>query len=307
MKIDRDLLFQFEKGLDPQNLEESSIPAKIIGYGEISAIFEINGNKDIVYKRMPLFRSHEQAESYCKMYNEYCRHLIDAGIVLPEDETFVIQLPGRPVVLYIAQKKFPEDRLCHRLIHTLDKTSIANLIERIAVETMKVWNFNTSSGPSLELALDGQLSNWILMDQGADSVLYYIDTSTPLFRINQKEQLDPELLLKAMPAYLRWIIRLFFLDDVMNRYYNPKLVFTDLAGNLYKEQKPNLIPLAIQIINKHLYDHAPLLTKMDVEKYYKEDKLTWTLILAFRRFDRFLTTKLFRKRYEFILPGKIKR
>ncbi len=307
MKIDKDLLFQFEKGLNPQNLNVSSISATIIGYGEISAIFEIDGNKDIVYKRMPLFSSHEQAESYSQMYNEYCRHLTDAGINLPEDDTCIIHIPGRPVVLYIAQEKFPEDRLCHRLIHTLDETSVAILIERIVVETMKVWNFNASSGPSLELALDGQLSNWILMDDGADPVLYYIDTSTPLFRLNNKEQQDPELLLKSVPGLLLWMVRLFFLDDVMTRYYSPKLVFTDLAGNLYKEQKPNLIPLALQIINNHLSDAATPLTQKEVEKYYKEDKLIWTLILAFRRFDLFLLTKLFRKRYEFILPGKIKR
>ena len=44
-----------------------------------------------------------------------------------------------------------------------------------------------------------------------------------------------------------------------------------------------------------------------VEKYYKEDKLIWSLFLAFRKLDRWLKTVLFRKRYEFILPGKIKR
>jgi len=44
-----------------------------------------------------------------------------------------------------------------------------------------------------------------------------------------------------------------------------------------------------------------------VEKYYREDKFIWTLFLALRRMDRWLTTTIFRKRYEFILPGKIKR
>ncbi|HJL84873.1 MAG TPA: hypothetical protein QGG35_05660, partial [Candidatus Marinimicrobia bacterium] len=38
----------------------------------------------------------------------------------------------------------------------------------------------------------------------------------------------------------------------------------------------------------------------EIEKYYKEDKFIWTLFLAFRRFDRWLKTTIFRKRYEFI-------
>ncbi len=45
----------------------------------------------------------------------------------------------------------------------------------------------------------------------------------------------------------------------------------------------------------------------EVKKYYREDKLIWTLFLAFRRIDRWLTIKLLRKRYEYVLPGKIKR
>ena len=49
------------------------------------------------------------------------------------------------------------------------------------------------------------------------------------------------------------------------------------------------------------------LTVGEVEKYYREDKFIWALFLFLRRLDRWLTTKLLRKRYEFILPGKIKR
>lgn len=44
-----------------------------------------------------------------------------------------------------------------------------------------------------------------------------------------------------------------------------------------------------------------------VRAYTRRDKMIWTLFLAFRKFDRWMTTKIFRKRYEFILPGKIKR
>jgi hypothetical protein len=93
----------------------------------------------------------------------------------------------------------------------------------------------------------------------------------------------------------------------MNRYYDPRQVFIDIAANLYKEQRKDLIHEAIDVFNHHLTDREKPLTVADIEKYYREDKLIWTLFLTFRRMDCWLTTKLLRKRYEFILPGKIVR
>ena len=154
------------------------------------------------------------------------------------------------------------------------------------------------------MALDGQLSNWILTE---NNEILYIDTSTPLFKLNNIEQLNPELILKTAPSFLRWILRLFFLKDVMGRYYDHRLVYLDLIANLYKEQRPDLIPTAIEIINNYINVNEKPFDIKEVEKYYKEDKLIWTLFLAFRRFDKWLTTKILRRRYEFILPGKIKR
>ena len=49
------------------------------------------------------------------------------------------------------------------------------------------------------------------------------------------------------------------------------------------------------------------LSKSEVDRYYREDKLIWVVFSGLRRLDRFITTRLLWKRYEFILPGKIKR
>ncbi|MFO7559788.1 MAG: DUF6206 family protein [Desulfobacterales bacterium] len=307
MKTDPDLLFRFEKGLNPQNLESSSIQATCIGYGEISAIFVIEGNQDIAYKRLPLFKSRNEAEAYRLIYHEYCELLKKAGLRLPEDETSIVEVPGRPVVLYIAQRKLPGDRLCHNLLHTLDSDSIKVMIQEVVSETEKVWEFNRTYGPSLRLAIDGQLSNWAWIKENEDHLLYFIDTSTPLYRKEGVEKQNPELLLQSAPGFLRWMIRMFFLEDVMTRYYDPILVNTDLAGNLFKEQKPELVPLALEIINSSIRDNEKKITFKDIEKYYREDKLIWTLFLSFRKIDRWIKTALLGKRYEFILPGKIKR
>ena len=307
MNIDTELLHRFEKGLNPQQIERSGIPAQLLGYGEISAIFRIQGDDRMAFKRMPLFTERPAAEKYVDLYGEYCRLLEAAGLSLPATETAIIQVPGRPVVVYIAQERLPTDRFGHRLLKVLDEKSGLQLVEQVAREIAKVWHYNEASAPETELALDGQISNWVRQEERAGGGLIYIDTSTPLLRLKGVEQLDPESLLKSAPAFLRWILRWLFVDDVMNRYYDHRQVLIDIAANFYKEQCPELIPGAVDIFNKKLLAGQNPLTAADVDKYYREDKMIWRLFLAFRRADRFLTTKLWRRRYEFILPGKIER
>ena len=307
MNINEELLYQFEKGLNPQNLKGSLIPATILGFGEISTIFQIADHTDLAYKRMPLFSDRASAETYTSKYLQYCQFLTEAGLKLPEHGTCIIQVPDRPVSVYIVQRQFPLTRFSHKLIHTLDRKDTYLLIEQIVTETEKVRHFNHSRRPAIELALDGQVSNWVWLHGETGQQMIYIDTTTPLHRIEGKEQLDPELFLQSAPSFLRWIIRWLFLSDVMNRYYDPRSVYIDLTANLYKEQRQDLVPATIHIINRYVADDLEPLSVREVQNYYKEDKIIWTLFLTFRRLDRWISIKLFRRRYEFILPGKIKR
>jgi hypothetical protein len=306
INIDSDLLKKFEAGLDPQNLKDSSVPALILGFGEISTVFQIGGCADIAYKRMPLFKGIASAESYSEQFLEYCNLLAESGLKLPESGTEIIALPGRPVVLYIAQEILPPERFAHKLIHVLNPDETGKMMERILSRIELVWNFNRDKKPLLELALDGQLSNWVVPENRQEG-LYFVDTSTPLYRKNGFEQLDPELLLQSAPGFLRWMLRLFFLDDVMNRYYDKRQVCIDLAANLFKEQKPEMVPFAVEIMNRMFFGKEKPLSTGEIEKYYRTDRMIWALFLAFRRIDLFIKTKILMKRYEFILPGKIKR
>ena len=307
MLVDENLLHEFESGLDPQDLKNSPIPATIIGYGEISAIFQIADNSETAFKRLPLFSDCPSARRYTQHHDEYCHLLTKAGLNLPEHETVIIEPNDRPVAVYIAQKLIPPRRFGHRLIHESDRDNIYLLLETIVAEISKIWRYNRIHQPAVRLALDGQLSNWAWFDDQPRPAIYYIDTSTPLFCIDGIERLDPELFLKSAPAFLRWILRWLFLKDVIDRYYDQRQVYTDLAANLYKEQRPDLIPVAVTIINRQLGTDQKPLTVDEVDKYYREDKLIWSFYLSFRRIDRWLTTQIFRRRYEYILPGKIKR
>ena len=51
MKIDIDLLKEFERTIDTKQPEKGEIPIKILGYGEISLVFEIIGDpQQLAYK-----------------------------------------------------------------------------------------------------------------------------------------------------------------------------------------------------------------------------------------------------------------
>jgi hypothetical protein len=57
-------------------------------------------------------------------------------------------------------------------------------------------------------------------------------------------------------------------------------------------------------VNQYLKED---LTQKEIDKYYKEDKMLWTLFSILRKADRFIRVNILRKRYEFILPGAVKR
>ena len=256
---------------------------------------------------MPFFRDRASAEQYRANYIEYCRLLGDAGLTLPDTDTMILERAAGPVVFYIGQRIFPAERFGHGLIHDLGQGETGELMERIVGEIGKVWAFNRERRGEVELAIDGQLSNWVAVGAGSDAGLFYTDTSTPLYRIREQEQLDADLFIVNVPVFLRWVVRRFFLDGVMTRYYSPRKVFIDLAANLYKEQRPDLIPTALAVINDLLDDGRGPISVKEVRHYYREDRMIWSVFLALRRFDRWMQSNILGRPYDFILPGKIRR
>ncbi len=320
-QIDLELLRQFEHGLDPHHPERSAIPARVLGYGEISTVFSIeaDGLQDLAFKRLPIFYKPEEIVRYCSVYLEYNRLLEqEVGLhVASHGYAAFLSDTGRPV-FYIIQRQEPSQSIGHRALHILSYQGAISLFEALLRELHKVWDFNQRQN-RLTVALDGQISNWSIQGFTPDTPelsspvsLVYMDTSTPLFRVEGQEQLDPELFLRSAPSFLRWVLRLLFLEDVVNRYYDFHLVAVDAIANLYKEQRPDLVPGFVQAANAFFAGegvglNVSPITEREVHSYYQEDRLIWSLYLSMRRLDRFLHTRLLRREYPYILPGKIKR
>ncbi len=301
-KISTKYLGEFEKGLDVSKIGNSKIPAKIIGYGEISSIFRIDGFTGWIYKRLPLYDSKKQAEVYAATHELYVSLLKEAEIKLPDDFFKIVDGHSK-TVLYLAQQEIAKENLCQNKLHSQTDEENLKMLQKIFLEIKKVYQFNKKNISEIALSIDGQISNWAI-DGGK---LLYFDTSTPLFKLKGVEQMNPDLILSSAPKALVWMIKLFFLQDVMDRYYDIRLVYIDLIANLYKEQKVELIDFALEKANAILPNKIEKISRKEIDKYYKEDKFIWQLFLGLRRLDRWFTTKIFNKRYEFILPGKIKR
>jgi len=315
-----ELLETFEQGLDPRYPERSRIPTQVLGYGEISTVFtiQVQGLADLAFKRLPLFYDAGEVEQYRATYDEYNRLLQEEiGLNLPAHSCVDLVNGDRPI-LYIIQQQQPPASIGHRALHLLSHELVHILIRRTLREMRLVWDFNRRQD-RLQVALDGQISNWSI--QGfdpqsplvtLDTKLAYLDTSTPLFRVNGVEQLDPELFLRSAPSFLAWILRLFFVEDVVNRYYDFHRVAVDLVANFYKEQRPELVPGIIVEVNDFFAGEAAALgleplTEKEVLSYYREDALIWRLYLAMRRIDRTLRTQIMGREYPYILPGQITR
>ena len=316
---DYDYLAKCEAGIDPLDPENSKIPIHVLGYGEMSTVLTIDGgNSNLVYKRMPMFHNNVELEPFLDQYDEYLDHMIAAGIdVVPAAITSITPRSGN-IVVYIIQEKLDGRTLANKAIHTLSAADVERVFEAILERIGRVFAYNDAQENGIELGIDAQMSNWAIANYDADRgllpdpvELIYVDTSSPLMRANGEHQLDPELFLRSAPSFLRPVIRLLFVDDVMNRYYVRRQIVVDVLANLYKEKREDVIPALIKRANLFLEqassdDSFEPVTEKEVAGYYKEDARIWSIYLAARRMDRRLH-QIRGKPYPYVLPGHIDR
>jgi Family of unknown function (DUF6206) len=322
LQVDPELVKRFEQSLDPRHPEKCVFLTRVLGYGEISTVLDIDLGTDAnrAYKRMPMFKTVQEAEKYATIYREYLQ-VLEGQVNLHTVQGDLLWVTGAVkdrVVAYIVQEKLPTASIGSQLIRHLPAGEVQKLVLAVLRETAKVFDFNQVHKGSLELGIDGQISNWAVVNVDPnvshlreDIQLTYFDTSTPFLTKAGKEQLDPELFLRSAPSFLVWILRLLFLKDVMTRYYDFRKVCVDIIANFHKEQRSDLIPSLVDTVNAYLSKRdAPMgfepITVKEINDYYREDALIWRLYLTFRKFDRSLH-RFLGKPYPYILPDKVKR
>jgi hypothetical protein len=322
LEIDRDLLYRFEGELDPRRPQRGRFAARLLGYGEISTVFALDepGAKGWAFKRMPMFRNDDEARAYESLHRHYVTTLVErVGLnVAPSGAIHIVHPGRRHATLYIAQPELPAHAIGHRILQRLSPEEVTRLVWAVLQEMHKLFEFNRANKGRIELGLDGQISNWCVEEVSAatgglpaEIRLTYLDTSTPLMRVNGQEQLDPELLLRSAPSFMLGVVRRAFLPEVMTRYYYFGRVATDLVANFLKEGRMDLVPSQVDVVNRFFSerwaeaDFKPLTVKA-VRDYYRFDALIWRVYLALRKFDRVLAG-ISQREYPYILPERIAR
>ncbi len=319
IQVDTDFLQAFEQGLNPRYPEQSAIPAKVLGYGEISTVLEIDTPEtaDLAFKRMPMFHNIAEANAYEALYKNYCETLNDQiGIsVVPGALFWTLNPTSKVVVMYIVQERLPVGLIGHKALHRLRDDDCVHLVKAVLQASRRVFAFNRANQGQLEVGFDIQISNWALQQKDLEILtlvepvrLIYLDTSTPLMRRNAQEQLEPELFLRSAPIFLRGLLRRLYLQELLARYYDLRQVSVDLLANFYKEQRPDLLPRLLPEVNALLADDPDLtpITLQEVQQYYRSDASIWRVYLGARKFDRFLH-RLTGRPYAYVLPEHIKR
>lgn len=320
MDVNIDLLKELERTIDTVNPERGKVPLKILGYGEITLVFDIvNDEQNYAYKRLPIFESPEQADKHKQIFLEYNRLLNEEiNIKTPPLEVLWFENDEGKIIFYAVQEKILPASVGNKVIHQVGKKDIEILILKALREMKKVWSFNREN-KTYDVGLDGQISNFAVINYDPDkpkvdesSELIYIDTVPPFYRKYGAEAMEIALLTKSMPKFIRGLLKAIFLQDLIDRYYDWRLVSVDLIANFFKEQKPELILPIIHVVNNFFEEEAndfninPFSLE-EIQKYYKFDKLIWVLYQRMRLFDRFIKTKLLKKKYDYYLPGKIER
>jgi hypothetical protein len=299
----------------------------VVGYGEISTVMRLNKEKHIradivtgesewIWKKMPPFPTKEEVDHFLKLYDEYRRILTaDIGITVP-DQTGRYFRHDTYYQVYAGQVRIAAESIGNVLIKELDEENANRLLLLILNKLRDVYVFNKNNG-TIHVGIDAQLSNWALNSKKGsrivvtgDEGVVYIDTSSPMIRIQGVEQINTEIFIKSAASFLRPVIRRFFLQQVLDRYYDFRSVAIDLIANLHKEKRVDLIDGFIKTANDYFKNSefkVAEITRKEIDAYYSSDAFIWKFYQASRKIDRFITEKILRKQYMFRIPGKIER
>ena len=306
-------LAAFERALDPAR-PTAQAGVELLGWGEVSAVLGVPALPGWVCKRMAGFRDEPAAERYLDVVRRYVETLTGDGVRVVETRLVPLRVPRRRPVVYLLQPRLDPARLGHQLLRTVPDAVLAACLERALDVVLRVHRANRGRPGGRTLGIDGQLSNWYFPPGPAVGDPALLDVGTPFMRLHGRDELDVELFLAAVPPVARaWYRRQRAVERYLDDYFTPRRVLVDLLGNFHKEGRADRVPFAAACANRWLAAHAAELddarpVEVDaIARYYARDAAQLELFLRARRLDRWLRTRLLRQRYDFVLPGPIRR
>jgi hypothetical protein len=272
--------------------DESDI--EVLGYGEISCVLAWHDGSDpIAAKRLPLFDGKARLEAYREVFELYLQTLGEAGLqIVPSRLETTPAADGR-IAAWCLQPLLDPATLAPAWMKAADEGASRWLLGRIADQVL--------SGVGPGLGLDGQLSNWAVVD---DEVFYF-DVTTPMIRDRTgHDLLDFDLFIASLPWALHGLVRRYVLGMILDTYYRPREVLRDLVANFIKEGVADKIPFGLEVVNHRV---EPAIDEAEVRSYYRQDAIMYAILQRLRRIDRAWQRRVRRRQYPFLLPGKVDR
>jgi hypothetical protein len=266
----------------------------VVGYGEITTVVEWTvGSDPVACKRLPGLADAAAFESYKDGVHRYIAELATTGVDVPKTVVHSVTAPDGTVTAYCVQAVLPATSLLPRVMNECGDSVAVGIFEQlVALVAATVTD---------RVGLDAQLSNWAWHEDR----LRYFDISTPFLRDEHgREAFDVELHISSVPWALRGLVRAFFLDTILDKYYTNRGALLDLLGNMIKERLEELLPAFVEVANRVV---SPPFTVTEIEKYYRGDARLWALLQALRRGDRWWQNTIRRRPYPFLLPKDLPR
>jgi uncharacterized protein DUF6206 len=308
---DADRLAAFEAELDPAR-PEATPGVEIVGTGEVSAVFALAALPGLLCKRMAGFRDAADAAHYVSVVERYLALLAAGGVRVVATDVVPVERRGRPPVVYLLQRRLGSTGLGHQLLRDADDATLATCIDAVLACIGRLLHANRARSDGRAVTVDAQLSNWHF-DPVPGGAPVLIDVGTPFMRADGVDEIGVDLFLAPVPPGIRAIYRRArAVEQYLDAFFEPRSLLVDAVANFHKEGRPDRIPLALERVNRWLADDVADLggrpiAREDVDRYYRRDAQTLELYLRARRLDRFVRTRLLRQRYDFVLPGAIRR
>jgi hypothetical protein len=267
---------------------------EVVGYGEITLVLRCRvDGRPMACKRLPGLADEEAFTRYRRLVEDYVAQLGDCGIVVPETTVHAVEAANGSLTAFCLQPELPTEALLVHRLRNAGPSEVSPYFEEIVSRVC--------DGINDRRGLDAQLSNWARVPEG----LRYYDISTPFLRdADGNDLFDVELHVASVPWALRWAVRLFAIDTILDKFYTVRGALLDLAGNLQKERMGAAVPTLLRIAEPVA---KPAITERDAAAYYRGDARLWALLQRLRRADRWWQRTVRRRPYPFLLPGAIER
>jgi hypothetical protein len=305
----KETLADFESGLDLLKPEGRHHGTRVLDYGELTVVLVLSTLPGRAVKRVSGFADETEASQYAESVRRYIGLLEGRGI--PVVETDVFSVTGKTSVVYLVQPLLDRGRIGNSLLHSASTDELSGIIERILDRIASSLRANEQDPDGLEVTADAQISNWYFPEDGTSPLL--LDVGTPVMRVGGEIKASSGFIYRSFPQPIRWVLeRIQIVEDYYRDYFDLRLNITDMLGNFVKEKAAHRLPEGVKIVNRWLDRqpegrHVDPFTLEEIERYYKSDAFLLELSLKARRVTRFIQVRLLRRRYDYILPGKIER